>query len=581
MDFLSPWSLAGLGLVPAIFLWGLLAPRGRPILVGSLVLWRRALGSSAAGRPSAGARLRDPLLWLDAALVLFLVLACAQPALRTTAPAEPVATVVIDRTASLLLASPDLPTDRRWLDNWEGGRRLLESFDRAPVRVVSVPGPSGAIESATATCAEIATDKDRWWQPVLAAGDVWPAALAEATEHTDRPVVVFTDVAPTVKLPANVYVVAKGGTSANVGLVRVASRLEGGKAWLLVAGRSSPTAVDELWGYRVSGKTGVLLEKYSFVGRGKTFEDIVPLPSPLPATLQVSLVSPGMLPQPPDGVFPWDDAAYLVLQNTPRRTILMLGEAPPALRRALAVQPNTRVIESAAGAAMPAEPVDLVVACGVPLPRDWRGPAVVVAPAQAVGPVEPLDGEAPAERLYVLDGHPLASALYLEPPAISKVRHYRLGAGADILADTTEYPLIVTWEQEKARRLAVLFSLDAASTDWPRRASFPVFWLHAVDWLAPAAARATEYATCRPLAAVPGRAQPAPAAPGFHDDLGVSFIGTEAPFQAGPGCDDSVAAAAAIHAAENARLRAAHTDLWPLLAALALVGVVIRAHVSR
>ena len=113
MDFLSPWSLAGWVLVPAIFLWGLLAPRGRPVTVGSLMLWRRALGAGPAGKPSAKVRLRDPLLWLDAAAAFLLVAACAQPALRTTAPAQPVATLVMDRTASMAMESAAGDADGR------------------------------------------------------------------------------------------------------------------------------------------------------------------------------------------------------------------------------------------------------------------------------------------------------------------------------------------------------------------------------------------------------------------------------------------------------------------------------------
>jgi hypothetical protein len=52
MHFLSAWVLAGLVLVPVIFLWGWLAPRGRPVIVGSLMLWRRALAAGPVGKPS-------------------------------------------------------------------------------------------------------------------------------------------------------------------------------------------------------------------------------------------------------------------------------------------------------------------------------------------------------------------------------------------------------------------------------------------------------------------------------------------------------------------------------------------------
>ena len=583
MDFLSPWALVGLALVPAIFLWGLLAPRGRRVTVGSLVLWRQALGSGPAGRPSARLRLRDPLLWLDAGAVLLLVLACARPAVRTSSPSEPVASLVIDRTAAMMV-EPKGGQGPRYLQVRAAAKRLFDATGNVPIDVVSVPGPAGEVTVESLPAGE-ALAADHLWTPLLVERFIWREALAEAARRPDRPVILATDVAPPegLTLPGNFYVLAAGGESPNVGLTRVAARIEGDRAWLLVAARAAPAALGpHRWLY-VTDDGRELFHREDFLAPGQTAEVVVPLPpGPLPERLSVNLDTPGHVAGLlPEG-FRWDDSAYLVLDRVPQRTILLVGSADPALRQALAVQPNTRVLDAPADTAAPLDGVDLVIACGAPLPADWKGPAAVVAPAEAVGPVRPLEGEAPA-AWQVQAAHPLAGALYLEPPQIGPVRRYELSRGADLLLGTADVPLAATWQSDGARRLAVLFPFDKKTTDWSHRPGFPVFWLHAVEWLAPAAGGTPGYATYRPFAAVPGRAERAPARPGFYDDqhLAVSFIGAEGPFASGPARDDGPQAIEAIRASVAAHRALAHTDLWPLLALGVLAVLIARARVGR
>ncbi len=403
--------------------------------------------------------------------------------------------------------------------------------------------------------------------------------MAEAARHPDRPVVLATGIAPPqgLVLPPNLYVLATGGESANVGLVRAAARIEDGKAWLLVSARSAPGAVGPCT-LRVTGDDKELARREGFLPSGRTAEIVLPLQAALPKRLRVDLCGPGAAPQPPGDGFPWDDTAYLVLEQTRRRTILLVGSPDPVLRQALAALRDTRVFESDAGPAAPLEGVDLVIACGAPLPVGWKGPAAVVAPAEAVGPVRPLEGEADA-AWHVEAAHPLASALYLEAPEIGKVRRYELARGADLLLGTPALPLAATWQADGARRLAVLFPLDEKTTDWSHRPGFPIFWMHAADWLAPAPGTAQSYVTYAPLAALPGHNRWAPEAPGFYENegVGVSFIGAEEPFESGPARDDSAPAVEAIRASAAAHRTLAYTDLWPLLALAVLAALVARA----
>ena len=136
-----------------------------------------------------------------------------------------------------------------------------------------------------------------------------------------------------------------------------------------------------------------------------------------------------------------------------------------------------------------------------------------------------------------------------------------------------------------ARRLAVLFGFDEDATDWPKRAGFPIFWSRAVDWLVPAGRRPTDLVTYRPGEVVPRLGRPAPSQPGFYESeagpVGVSFIGTDEGFQAGPGRDDAAAAVEAIRASAEARRRDTLAPLWPVAAALAMLAVLVRTGVAR
>ncbi|HUU32173.1 MAG TPA: BatA domain-containing protein [Phycisphaerae bacterium] len=585
MQFLAPWSLVGWVLVPAIFLWGLWRPRGRPVMVGSLMLWRRALGSGPAGKPSARIRLRDPILWLDALAVLVAVLACARPAVRWNQPTEPVATIVVDRTASMTIASDGGNRRQRAM---EMARGALEALGDAPVRLVSIPGPAGpyAVESVTGSAAEAV----RALEPSLAAADIRPVVLSEAAGAGGRPVLVLTDVAPAEPLPKGVYVFAPGGRSANAGLERIATRIEAGRWWVLVSARAAPGAGGAAapYGLRIADGAGkILYETKSFLKPGGRTEKVFEMNGPPAETLHVSLVGPA------DG-FPADDEAFLVLEPARRLRVLLVGKPNRALSRALGARPDTVVAENAESSAPAplAKDIDLVVANESAIPAAWRGPAATVLPLEAVGPVHPTEREA-AGTWRVEPGHPLAGAFYLEPPRIGRVRRYALDAAAQLVLGTRETPLIVTWREDGRRRMAVLFSFGEMTTDWPRRAGFPVFWSRAMEWLAggdrrPSEVRTrsgAEHRTQLPQAWMNEPSEQGPGEPGFYEvagrRIGVSFIGTDEGFQEGPGRDEEAGAKNAIRRSVESRRRVAMVELWPTMAGAILVLVLARAWLAR
>jgi hypothetical protein len=644
IELVFPWALAGLALVPAAFLWGLLAPRGRPLTVGSLMLWRRVIGSGPAGKPSARVRLRDPILWLDAAALTLLVLAVAQPSIRTDRPVEPVATIVIDRTAAMAVVpvGKDRP---RWQDAAAMVRRLLASSSDAPIRIVSVPDSSGAVATQATTVSEFLAQGDAAWAPLPVDRDVWATAAAEAAARTDRPVIVAAAVAPLVSLPPGTYVLAPGGDSANAGLARVAARVEGDRWWLLVAARAGAGAPPAALVIEADGK---ILTTRDVFPAGSAAADGLPVssgqaaprfsqevfamgsPSPSPqaalpreVTVRLEAAPPAPAARATDNAsgssatpsprrplrdgFAWDDAAYLSLTPSTHLRVVILGDSDLALRHALESRADTDVAVVAAGEKVDRGVADLVIANRAALPPGWDGPAVVILPPADVGPVHPI-GTKVAAAWRVAADHPLGEALYLEPPKIGQVERFRLDPAAEVLVGTPDAPVIVTWQDAGARRLGVLLDIGEPATDWSRRASFPIFWSRAIDWLLPQDQRGVSYSTYAPLEPMTALGRLAPAEPGFHPAprgrrvdanvtpgreppgvapdqrdarLGVSFIGSQAAFLSGPACDDSAAVGQAIRRATEAGRREALDPVWPFLAGAVLVVLVVRTGLAR
>ncbi|MGB2974624.1 MAG: hypothetical protein WBD18_01115, partial [Phycisphaerae bacterium] len=309
-----------------------------------------------------------------------------------------------------------------------------------------------------------------------------------------------------------------------------------------------------------------LVTERAFVSPGETVERNIRLSGPADDGLTVSLMGPS------DG-FPEDDTAELALGAAGPVRILLVGDAPPSLSRALAAAGDTAVAEAPDGAASPVGETDIVVAYASALSADWKGPAALILPSDGAGPLRPADEEAPAEWRVAAE-HLLAEALYLEPPRLASVRRYALGASAELLLGTPDSPLIVTWEAGGARRLAVLFGFDAQTTDWPNRAGFPVFWRRAVEWLVPHESRPAAF-RANPLFEPLGvGAESAP-------DVSTALLGSDEGFQAGAARDDSPAAVEAIRRSIEARRRATFVELWPYLAAAAVVVLVVRALFSR
>jgi len=192
--------------------------------------------------------------------------------------------------------------------------------------------------------------------------------------------------------------------------------------------------------------------------------------------------------------------------------------------------------------------------------------------------VRPTGREVKAEW-RVAEDHPLADALYLPAPRVGRVPAYTVADDAAVAVGSPDAPLIVTWGNDRARRLAVLFDLAETTTDWPRRASFPIFWSAAMDSLVPDQSAPTDFVVLTPAEVAQQTGGPLPG--GLGGSARASFIGTDEGFQTGPGRDDSASAIAAIHESVERCREATLAPGWPYAAALAVLALLARAWVAR
>ncbi|CAN5223582.1 BatA and WFA domain-containing protein [soil metagenome] len=104
--FISPWSLAFLGLLPLVVVMYLLKLKRRPQVIASTLLWRRALQDLVANAPFQKLR-NNILLWLQLLLLLLLILALARPVLKLSGVGGESFIVLLDLSASMQTKEDD------------------------------------------------------------------------------------------------------------------------------------------------------------------------------------------------------------------------------------------------------------------------------------------------------------------------------------------------------------------------------------------------------------------------------------------------------------------------------------------
>ncbi len=464
MIFLHPYAWIGLAAVPLAVLIALWRARRQEITVPSMVLWER-LRERIAETGHRRRRAMDLPLLLAAAFAMLAVLAAVGPMLLHETGAGRHLLFIVDLSASMRARTADGST--RW-------RRLQDELDRAfgqlrtQDRITLVPWPKESAASLVRQKPDAARRAVRLLRPGLLPADIarsLPVALGHMAPGEAARCIIFTDDPAALGgvLPGNVSVVSVGEAIDNAAIV--AFDVDGSDVYTAIANsggrRDASVALKQDDGparkrnvqLAANGRTGIVWK----------------LRLPEPKTLTVTLEAPDALET--------DNRVVALLR--PRRTlkVALIGPECEPLRRAFDAMDDvavTRLEEAATGFG----DFDLRVFYSVSPGELPPGHVVLIAPERDVGPLR-VGAETAAGALIARRDSPLVDSLDFSGVTVISARPVE-AAGLRPAVSSSAGDLIGSLTSDDSLVIYVGFDFASATTNWPLRWSFAVFWANVV-----------------------------------------------------------------------------------------------------
>jgi hypothetical protein len=481
LDLLTPAWLWTAGALVLVALLHLMQSRWKRRVVGSLMIWRRVA--------ARGLELRARRPTLDLALLMglagaaALVMAAAGPRLVSSARAGREVVVVLDNGTASFTKRPD-GRDRFHEAVVLGLDELasLEAGSRAAL-VATSPSPHVVAPMGHPVEAQIALNGKAWACQVTGS---LPAAvsLALAQGGAEAEVVVLTSRALPPS-PANVRRVAVGRESTNVGIVHA----DFSDARAFVAVRSFAAQPVEA---RISLESiepdarELAIDEVSLAPLGRA--DVVLEPGPAAAAPLAGARAVAVRASAAGDDLAADDVAFAARSGGGVRTVGLVGDPGEAFLRALwAARVETVALVSGGVPEDMSETIDALVYSSE-VPRSWPPslPTILVAPGESVGPLEMLDDELRDVRAMFAGGEGRATPTRGFPPteiAVGRARRVRVLGAAEPLMETGGEVLAASVASGGAPVVYIGFRPE--DSDWPERASFPVFVARVLDGFAP------------------------------------------------------------------------------------------------
>ncbi len=471
MTLLAPawlWTAAALGLIALLHL---MQSRWKRRVVGSLFIWKRVAARGIelhARRPTL-----DLALLLGLAGAAALVIAAAGPRLVTATRPGREMVVVLDNGTASLTKGPDEKSRIEsaialaWL-----GLASLEVGSRAAVVATS---PSPHVVTPMGDPARARAALGQGVPPRQVTGSL-PAAvsLALAQGSADAETVVYTSRALPPS-PANVRRVAVGSESANVGIVH--ADFAGARAFAAVRSFAA-RPVDVRVSFRTvdPNQRELAAETVRLAPLGRA--DVVLEPArEAAAELEAARAVAVEISSPEDDL-DTDNVAFAARSSGGARVVGIVGDPGAALLRALwAARVETVAL---AGPGVPdsiPEDIDALVYAST-TPGSWPPPlpALIVAPERSAGPFEILDDELRGVRGLFAGTEGRETPTRGFPPteiAVRRSARVRILGGAETLLESGGEVLAARVAGEGGPHFYLGFRPD--DSDWPERASFPVF----------------------------------------------------------------------------------------------------------
>ena len=480
MSWAAPLAVTWAGLTLAVLTFFLLRPRRQRIVVASLLVWRRTLHARAEDTWLAWLR-RHALLLVQLLAVIVFALALARPERQATVELGPPVALVMDVSASMAIADRD-GTTRMQRARDEAAAFVNALGDDRRVSLIAAGAVPRTLVAQTTDRAMV-TRSLSGIESEASPGRI-DAALDMARSLADPAaggiVALFTDKEATsgaVPAYAGVQTVVVGEPAPNVALeaFQVRRRLD------------APELVQGVVAARNAGSTDVTAEVVVTAGRDTTRGQSLDLTAgdrrivvfndlPVAAGYQAEV-------RAPNDRLPADNLAFSSLAEPSRLSVLVVGDEPWPIVRALQAVPAVTAQAIGVDAFDPdTGDVDLYVFQGFAPESLPLASTIFVQPPS----IPNLDLDAPQTS----DARPLALA---DSPLLRSVDVGDLLSGADVTYAPPPWALVDLSVDDRAllahgvvdgRRTAII-GFDVAGPGVSQAPWFPVFWSNVVRWADP------------------------------------------------------------------------------------------------
>jgi Ca-activated chloride channel family protein len=521
--FLNGWYAAGAAavVVPALLLLYFLKLRRRELPVSSTLLWRKSVQDLQVNAPFQRLR-RNLLLILQMLLLLLLALALSRPVVNYTPPPGGLAVILIDRSASMsAFDGKIMRLDQAKKAAGElidamprGGRAMIIAFDDSAQTVQPFTTDTNALHAAV----DAITPTDRPTRLKLAyemADANMTVALADQNfQQTAKPdVYLISDGraldADNVSLQTPVKFEQIGSPDTpNIAIVTLtAKRNYQHPTQVQVFARLAnfgPNPVSEVGvqlsvdgQVRSAGVASLLPDRYTEEQRRDAIKDgFVPRDSIEFPDMDITAAAVIKVEQTATehDALPADDVAYAVVPPAKQLNVLVVGNgnyfldkalsvlalkkpdalSPPDYERKLPTDYDVIIFDRYSPKKLP--PLGGFIYLGAVPPN------LTLKAVMAPDGTPAMNSDVPVTVLDWKHDHPILRDLILSKIVANGQIKLLPTLDSEVLIDGSGGPLLILHHEGRGTHLVLAF--DPLQSNWPLRASFPVFLQNAMEYLA-------------------------------------------------------------------------------------------------
>jgi len=477
VNFLVPASAAFLGLLLPLLTLYLLKRRRQDLKISSILLWERVLDDMQAQTPFQKLR-RNLLLLLQILLIMLLTAALMQPVIKGRGRKVGRAVVIIDNSASMGAVETE---GSRWEMGMKAALKLIRGLREGHKMMVIEARSVPRVVQGFSSDKELLTRKLQALEQVDGASNMTDALLLAAASlgQNKGKVYLITDGAmdalPVISgVKDGLEIIQIGTTSNNIGITAVDVRKVGDDAqrkqvFVRIANASQVQQQVEVILFHNSR----ILERQFVPVHAEGAEAI------FEAEVQTGVIE--VVLEVTDALAA-DNRAWVIMMPLKEIKILVTGSENMFLVRALNSDPQAKVFLSDTDAGEDLTGYDLVIYNQSLTSGVFPQEAFMIDPPENTNLFIKRDRHAVPGVVDWDSGDPFLRFVELTDVHLAKATHIEARGPARTLINGVNGPLLQTILAKDGKRVHVL-GFNLLQSDWPLRASFPIFWRNLTGYL--------------------------------------------------------------------------------------------------